>query len=196
MFEFLMNIALLGGAFNPPHIGHLQIAQQVLEFAPHIDEVWLLPNYGQNYYGQISHKTVAPAEERLAMLSFLERPHIKVSTLEIDNKLDGQTIHLLPHLPGEHAYSFIIGSDQLPSFHKWEKYQELLKQLRFIVIPRYGFANKPLYDNMTLLQHGSFMSSDVSSTKIRERVKAGLPIDLFVPKRVGEYIKENKLYSE
>ena len=190
-----MNIGILGGAFNPPHIGHLLIARQVLDFASpeqgrRIDEVWFVPSYG----GHHLRSDVVSAEHRLAMLNLCSIPRTRVSTIEIDHKLDGKTIHLLPYLPKEHVYTFIIGADWLPTFHKWERYQELLKQISFLVIPRYGFANGPLYENMTVLQHSFLMTSDISATKIRGRVKQGLPVDCFVPKGIAEYIEKNKLY--
>ena len=183
-----MNIALLGGAFNPPHLGHMLIARQVLDFGG-VDEVWFLPNFGQSF-----EKPVAPVIDRLAMTKFLQIPHTQVSTIEIDNKLNGQTINVLPQLPPENKYVFIIGSDQLPVFHLWGKWQELLEKLPFLVFPRYGFSSEPLYPNMTVLNHEHLVVSNVSSTKIRGRIKLGLSIDEFVPRGVAGYIKEHKLY--
>jgi nicotinate-nucleotide adenylyltransferase len=118
----------------------------------------------------------------------------KVSTIEIDNKLNGQTINLLPFLPPGNAYVFVIGSDQLPVFHLWGKWKELLEKMPFLVFPRYGFPTEPVYPNMTLLHSDLLVVSNISSTKIRERVSLGLPIDEFVPKGVGEYIDKHNLY--
>ncbi len=184
-----MNTVLFGGAFNPPHNGHLAIAQQVLDYFP-CDELWFLPNYGQSF-----EKSVAPPEDRLAMTRFLVLPKTKISTIETDNKLNGQTITLLTHLPRGNKYTFLIGSDQLPLFHKWGNWQELVKKLQFLVFPRYGFPVEPLYPNMTVLQNENLMLLNISSTKIRARVKEGLPIDLFVPQGVKEYIAEHNLYK-
>lgn len=184
-----MNIALLGGAFNPPHIGHLLIAQQVLDFTD-TDEVWFLPNYGQH-----PPKPVAHFNHRVAMTKMLTLSQSRLSTLEIDHKLDGQTINLLPYLPQEHDFSFIIGSDQLALFHLWGQWQKLLKILPFWVFPRYGYPNEPLYENMRVVNHELLIGSNISSTKIRERVKRGLSIDQFVPQGVEEYIKKHGLYG-
>lgn len=191
-----MNIALLGGAFNPPHLGHQLISQQVLDFVPDISEVWLLPNYGQNYYGQKPYKTVAPVAERLAMTRLLETSRIKTSTLEIDNKLDGQTVHLLPHLPKDHKFSFIIGSDQLPTFHLWDGWQKLLASMRFLIFPRHGYSVEPLYEGMQVVTSDLLVESNVSSTKIRNRISDKLPLDGFVPPTVVDYIAEHGLYLE
>ncbi|MBI2405323.1 nicotinate (nicotinamide) nucleotide adenylyltransferase [Candidatus Gottesmanbacteria bacterium] len=185
-----MHIGLLGGVFNPPHIGHLLMAQQVLDFTD-MEEVWFLPSYGQHP----PKPHVAPVEHRLAMAKMFTLPKTRVSTLEIDHKLDGNTITLLPYLPKEHTYTFVMGTDWLPSFTLWGSWQELVKLLPFLVFPRCGFPNEPLYENMTLLTHPMLMTSNISATKTRERVKLGLPIDQFVPQGVGEYIKEHGLYK-
>lgn len=184
-----MNIALLGGAFNPPHLGHLQITQQVLDFTD-TDEVWFLPNYAQS-----PPKPVAPAEDRLHMTKLLWLPRTQVSTIEIDNKLGGETIDILPFLPKEHSFSFIIGSDQLPTFHLWRDWQKLLTALPFFVFPRYGFPNEPLYEGMRVISHELLVGSNISSTKIRERVRLGLPIDQFVPPEVAKYIDSRSFYK-
>ena len=184
-----MNISLLGGAFNPPHLGHLMIAQQVLDFTD-TDEVWFLPNFDQS-----PPKPVASVEDRLAMTRLLSFPKTQVSTIEIDNKLDGETLHILPYLPKEHTFSFIIGSDQLATFHLWEGYEQLLQTLPFFVFPRYGYPNEPLYPHMHVISDECLVGSNISSTKIRERVKRGLPIDQFVPQQIAEYIREASLYK-
>jgi len=183
-----MKIGLLGGKFNPPHLGHMLIAEQVLDFAG-FDEVWFVPNYGQSF-----HEPVAPVKDRLAMTNHIQLSKTKVSTLEIDNKLDGKTIHLLPFLPKENKYTFIIGSDQLATFHQWGDYKTLIKQIPFLVFPRYGYPSEPLYENMTVLGHKSLIASNISSTKIRDRIQMGLSIDAFVPQGVEEYIQLHNLY--
>ncbi len=184
-----MKIGLLGGAFNPPHVGHLFIARQVLDFTD-CDEVWFLPNYGQ-----IPPKPVESVSHRLAMTKLLSLERTRVSTLEIDHALDGDTINLLPHLPREHEFRFIIGSDQLPTFHLWGRWEELLRKLPFLVFPRYGFPNEPLYANMTVISHELLVGTNISSTKIRKRVSCGLPIESFVPPAIAAYIKEYRLYQ-
>ncbi len=185
-----MNIALFGGVFNPPHIGHLLIAQQVLDFAG-VDEVWFMPNYGQ----QPPKEGVALVEHRLAMTKLLELPKTRVSTLEIDHRLDGNTINLLPHLPKEHTYTFIIGSDQLPAFVQWDRWEELVETMEFLVFPRLGHPVSPLVKNMNVLGHELLITTDISSTKIRSRVAAGLSIDGFVSPQVAAYIRVHGLYT-
>jgi len=185
-----MKIGLFGGVFNPPHLGHLMIAQQVLDYTE-LAEVWFLPNHGQS----LTKNGVAASADRLAMTRLLVLPNTSISTIEIDNKLPGKTIDLLPFLPKEHSYTFIMGSDWLVGFTKWDKWEELLEKLPFLVFPRNDHPTSPLYNNMTLLTHPNLITSNISSTKVRARIAAGLPIDQFVPKTVAEYIKTHELYK-
>lgn len=184
-----MKIALFGGAFNPPHIGHLMIARQMLDFTP-TNEVWFLPNFGQ----KPAKPDVASVEDRLAMVKLLKLSQTKVSTLEIENKLDGNTINLLPYLPPENSYTFVIGADWLPGFKLWGRWEELLSKLPFWIFPRCGFPNTPIYPGMTVVANEHLIVTDLSATKIRERIKLGLSVDEFVPPEVAAYIREHGLY--
>jgi len=189
-----MHIGILGAAFNPPHLGHLLMAQQALDFA-HFDEVWFTPTYHHTFAKQ----TELP-EHRLAMAKLMVagNPRFKVSALEIEHVLDGNTINLLPilrHAYPQHLFTFIIGSDNLPTFHKWGRWQELVNQLPFLVIPRAGHANTPLYENMSVLEHPLLVITNISSTGIRQRLKAGLPIGYFVTSNIQSYIQKHKLYK-
>lgn len=195
-----MRIALLGGVFDPPHLGHVWMAQQMLDFTQHlsdgagfapIDEVWFLPNYGQSP----AKGVIASMEDRLAMTRLLNLPKTRVSTIEIDNKLDGETVHVLPYLPKEHDFSFVIGSDQLSGFTKWLDWEKLLAAMPFWVFPRAGYPLEPLYNNMKVVTHNSLVISNISSTIIRQRVRRGLSIDHLVPPTVAAYIQEHGLYK-
>ena len=185
-----MNIALLGGVFNPPHIGHLMIARQVLDFTDR-DEVWFLPSFGQHP----PKPDVATVRDRLAMANMLTIPKTRVSSLEIDHELDGNTINLLPHLPPGNDYVFVMGSDWLSSFPLWGNWKELLKRLPFYIFPRSGFACEPLYENMSVIKHELLIVTDISSTKIRNRIRQNHSVDEFVPREVVRYILEHRLYK-
>jgi len=185
-----MKIALLGGSFDPPHNGHLLIARQMLEFTD-TDEVWFLPNYTQSPV-----KNTAPVADRLAMTRLLDVPGARVSTIEIDNMLDGETVRILPFLPKEHIYSFIIGSDQLSGFTKWLDWQKLLDAMPFWVFPRTGYSNEPMQNGMKLVEHKHLITTDTSSTEVRHRIQSGLPIDQLVLKSVASYIADHGLYTQ
>src|SRR3989344_1384730 len=151
------HVVLFGGAFNPPHIGHLIVIQQAFEMIPQIDELWLLPdNVGS--FG----KELAPAKHRLAMTKLLleELPahlqaKIRVETKLIDDQLTGETyenLKILKTAYPSHSFSFLMGSDNVVNFEKWSHWQDLPKVMRFYVYPRNGHLPNKLYENMTLLE--------------------------------------------
>lgn len=181
-----MHIALLGGSFSPPHNGHLVMARAVLAQAG-ANEVWLLPNFRQS-----PPKDVAPASDRLAMVRLLQEPKIIASTIEVDNKLSGETIEILPFLPATNTYAFIMGSDQLSTFSLWKDYQTLLGAFQFWVYPRAGCPLKPLYDGMRVLSGEPY---DVSSTGVREKIAIGESVDGLVPEKVAVYIATHGIFG-
>lgn len=193
-----MKIAILGGAFNPPHLGHLLVAKQVLEFTDQ-SEVWLLPCYKHSF-----HKKLVDPLHRLKMVKLLKNEQIKASDLEIKKQLSGDTFITMQLLEKKHAndkFSFIIGSDNLPTFKKWGQWKKLILNFQVLVFPRYDFdynlkkfsLGNPKY-KFKLIKHRLLAKSDISSTLIRNRLSAGLSIDYLLPEKVRDYIKKNKLY--
>lgn len=205
-----MKIAILGGSFDPPHLGHLFIAQQVKEFL-HLDQIWLMPLYQKSHQDQVFHKEMIDPHKRLEMTKLLENDFIKVSDFEIKHNQENYTLttlQKLQQLHPEHTFSWITGSDQLASFQKYYRWQELVAKQNLIIFPREHMLDhieervkdamnlKTIPQNVIVLQNKNLVLTNISSSKIRERIKAGLPINLFVPEAVGEYIRENKLYGD
>jgi nicotinate-nucleotide adenylyltransferase len=187
-----MKIGLLGGVFNPPHFGHLLMAQQVLDFSD-IEEVWLLPVFRHTF-----NKNLDSLPQRIEMTKLITTQKIKISTLEAEYKLSGNTVELVPILKKLYPnddFMFIIGTDQLPTFHKWGNYERLLEDLPFLVVPRAGYPAAPLYKGMMVLEHELLVKSNISSSIVRGRVKHGLAIDYLVPEKVREYIEKHRLYK-
>ena len=120
-----MKIAVLGGQFNPPHLGHIIMAQQVLEFTDS-EQVWLAPCYQHTF-----DKKMASVKHRATMTKMICNKNIKFCDQEIKNKLSGDTIKLMDLLVKkypQHEFSFIIGSDNLPDFKKWGHWEKLIKK--------------------------------------------------------------------
>ncbi|OGV90756.1 nicotinate (nicotinamide) nucleotide adenylyltransferase [Microgenomates group bacterium RIFCSPLOWO2_01_FULL_46_13] len=195
-----MQIVLFGGSFNPPHLGHLLVIEQAFELIGKIDELWLLPAFKHTF-----QKELAPASDRLAMAELLiaeladgVKKRTRLETIECDKRLSGETLETVNILykmyPGK-TFSFLMGSDQLPTFTKWGHYQELLKLLPFYVYPRSGSHNSITYPNMTLLQSPTQVVTNLSSTIIRERLQQHLSIAKLVPKAVANYINSIQLYD-
>ena len=204
-----MKIAVLGGSFDPPHLGHLFIASQVREQL-HMDQVWLMPLYQKTRQDIIFHKAVISEHHRLAMAKLLENDYIKVSDYEILHNQASFTLTTLQALqklnPNDEFY-WITGSDQLDGFQKYYKWQELVQTQNLIIFPREhmlwhleekvkeAMQLKTIPQNVIVLHNKNLILTNISSTKIRERVKEGLPIDLFVAEEVGEYIRKHMLYA-
>ena len=197
-----VHVAILGGAFDPPHNGHVQLAQFVLDNSGEIDEVWLMPP-ASHMYG----KEMATAEDRLEMcrLAAAKDRRIKVFDYEVKNKLGGETYFFFKRLLNEgelndkYDFSMIIGLDNANSFDKWVNYKELERMARFIVVPRKGVEKKPGV-NWYMKQPHIFMDEanlmEVSSTQIRTMIKNDDPeITKFLDPKVYDYIKQHHLYG-
>ena len=193
-----MKIAILGGAFNPPHLGHLLVAKQILEFTGQ-QQVWLMPCWQHSF-----QKKLLPVQHRLKMTGLLENGNIKYSDFEVKNKLSGDTFYTLEALTKKipnHQFSFVIGSDNLADFKKWGHWENLVQKFQILVFPRHDFdynlkkygLENPRY-KFYLIKHPLLAKSDISSTLIRKRLSAGLSIDYLLPEKVRDYIKKNKLY--
>jgi nicotinate-nucleotide adenylyltransferase len=187
-----MTIALFGGRFDPPHYGHLLVAEQVLEKMPQIDQVWLLPANTHPW-----KKMVAAASHRLNMTKFLEMGRIKVSDLDIKRGGQTYTIETIRILKKETAnrYFWLCGSDTIKEFHRWKDFQELVKLIPFLVFPRSGHQIKDLPQGFSLIRNKNLITTSLSSTMVRERIKNGLSITGLVPEEVEEYIRKHNLYK-
>lgn len=193
-----MKIAVLGGSFNPPHLGHILIIDQVLKYAG-VDEIWLTPCYRHTF-----EKKLASVTLRVSMTKMLINHKIKYCGEEIDNKLSGETIELMELLKKkypQHQFSFLIGSDNLIGLKRWGQWERLISSFQFLVFKRpyysmnlakFGLDN-PKY-KLTFVNHPKLIISDISSTQVRKRLKNNLTIIDLVPKSVEKYILNNRLY--
>ncbi|MFA9289191.1 MAG: nicotinate (nicotinamide) nucleotide adenylyltransferase [Weeksellaceae bacterium] len=199
-----MKIAILGGAFDPPHLGHAIVAQELLQHLE-IDEVWLMPVYSHPL-----NKALLPAVDRLAMTKLLETEQIKVSDFEIKKADTSYTIETLQSLEKrypEHEFSWCIGSDMLADFHKWKDWETLIAQYPFVIYPR-GFSSQdltlkveaafklsPLPARIQVLNDADITITNISSTRIKTKLKKHESIAHLIPVEVQSYIKTNHLYE-
>lgn len=186
------NITLFGSAFNPPHWGHLLMVQQSFELIPKQDEVWLLPSYGHTFkeVKEVPKKRLKLAAELIKALPGNIRNKVKVCPIEIDYQTSGETVETLMLLKQEREYltgkmgigpeevlkfNFLMGSDQLPRFKEWGGYEKLLNEMAFYIFPRPDHPMKPLHPGMTALASDYLITTNLSSTLIRQRLAKGLP---------------------
>lgn len=183
-----MKIAILGGSFDPPHNGHVKIAESVISQLK-FDQVWLMPCFAHAF-----GKKLTDVKARFAMTMLLETKTIQVSDYEIQKggiSISYETLIDLKELHPHHSFSWIIGSDQIADFPKWEGFKEIISKFGLIIVQR-DLSHPPILDGATFLQSDDI--PNVSSTEIREKIKKGEPITNLVPPKVEEYIKKNQLY--
>lgn len=181
-----VSVALLGGSFNPPHVGHL-IAAQYIKATQEIDQVWLLPSFRHPFGKQLT-----PFEHRASMCrAMCADASGWLQVCEIEQQLggDGRTVNTVKHLRGnypDHRFSLVIGSDIVKDLPHWKDFDEIERLARVIVLHRPGYPDPRAI--------GPPLAA-VSSTEVRERLERGqLPRDL-VPRAVLAYAQAHHLYG-
>ena len=194
-------VGIMGGTFNPIHIGHLVTAEEALvAFA--LREVVFVPA-GQPW--QKDRADVAPAEDRYLMtvIATASNPHFRVSRMEIDREGPTYTIETLRRLKGELGdveLYFITGADAILQILTWKDPEEVLTEARFIAATRPGYdldrlekeLPEELEDRVHILEIPALA---ISSTDVRHRVRDGRPVRYLLPEGVARYIEKNGLYS-
>lgn len=185
-------VGIFGGTFNPPHVGHLMIAEHARETAQ-LERVLFVPAFQPPH--KIGREIIAP-HHRLEMtrLAIKGNRSFEVSDVEIRQKgisYTVDTIRLLrSRLPDADLY-LILGADSLAEYESWKEPGEIRSQAQLLVYPR---GNQPVPH----ASHGvEFMKGPgigISSTEIRGRVAMGRSIRYYVPALVGSYIKRHRLY--
>ena len=194
-----MHLGLFGGSFDPPHVGHLVVAETLREaFA--LDRVVWMPA------ARPPHKpghTLAPAADRLAMvrLAVAGNAAFEVSDLELrradETGVPSYTVDTLRALhaayPGA-AWSLLIGEDSLATFGSWREPAEIARLARLVVYRRAGAGAAsagPFAHDARFADAGPL---DVSSTDLRARLRAGRSVRYLVPDAVGAYASAHGLY--
>ena len=193
-----MKTCIFGGTFDPPHIGHLLIAQTVFE-SENFERLIFVP---ANISPAKKNGDGSPAEERSKMLemSLTNNPNFEISDLEIKREGISYTIDTIKEVADKlkldkNNLFFLMGSDTLKGFHNWKNPEEIIKLCNIIVAIRPGFTPSDIpqwvLDNVRFANIPRF---EVSSTNIRRRWREGKTIRYMVPKEVWEYINEKELY--
>lgn len=198
--------AVIGGTFDPVHLGHLSIARDVLE-QTEVDEVIFMPAKLQPFK---LDEEISSFEERYTMLKIAcaERDGLSVSRLEKDLEGVSYTYRTLDELrerlKKDDELWFITGSDTFTKLDTWTEAEHLLRTNSFIACDRPGYPGEELeakrqeyfekYGTRSVVINNERL--DISSTMIRERVREGRPIDKLVTPGVEKYIQANGLYKQ
>lgn len=185
-------VGILGGTFNPPHIGHLIIANEVLH-ALKLDEVRLMPNANPPHK-EIQNRVTATQRLTMVDLSILELPKLKIEPIEIEQggtSYTFDTMELLRKREPDTDFYFIIGGDQVEDLPKWYRIDDLIQNVRLVGVPRPNKLLKTAYPIITL----DIPQIDLSSTIIRKRIATGETTQFLISNAVRDYIRKEKLYE-
>jgi nicotinate-nucleotide adenylyltransferase len=195
-------IGVLGSAFNPPHLGHLALAQEAL-WQLGLDEVILVPT------GTAPHKRIADdpgREQRLAMtrLAAADDSRFSVSTSEVEREGPSYTYETLEQLArerGDRELVFVMGADAAVGLESWREPRRVTEMARLAVARRAGISDADVAavlrsldaeGRATMLEMPQF---GVSSSSVRERAAAGRPLRYLVPESVARFIEEKGIYG-
>lgn len=199
----VLRVGVFGGAFDPPHRAHLQLAQAALaQFQ--LDRLHVIPT------GHAWHKTRAltASHHRLAMarLAFADMPQVLVDPREIEREGPTYTVDTLASLSSEYpdaALFLFIGADQAQAFKTWHRWQDILKMATLVVADRPGddagekSSSHAQWHNAVSpnVQRLDMPSLAISATEIRSHLAQAMQTPLWLPASVQHYIDQHRLYA-
>ncbi|HEY3854812.1 MAG TPA: nicotinate-nucleotide adenylyltransferase [Verrucomicrobiae bacterium] len=189
-----MKLGLFGGSFDPIHLGHLLVACAAREEAA-LDRIFFIPAAQSPFKASA---TSASAEERLRLVRLALAGDASAEVDDSEVRRGGISFSIdtvrdyQKRFPGAELF-YLIGADQTAQLHLWREANELARLAQFLVIPRPGEATAELAPPFCGKALVGFPFG-VSSTEIRRRIKARLPVEHLVPATVAEAIKNNGLY--
>lgn len=190
-----LKVGLFFGTFNPIHIGHMAIANYMVEFTE-IDQLWFVVT------PQSPHKQKNNLLDDYQRLELTHRAvgndnRFRVSNIEFNLQKPSYTIDTLAYLSDQYPnyqFSILMGTDNLKFFHKWKNYETIIANYGVIVYPRPGIEIDKIKLNpgITLVEAPIM---DISSTFIRNAIKQGKNICHYLPHKTWEYIEEMNFYK-
>ena len=190
----MQRIGLFGGSFDPVHLGHLLVAQAAREEL-NLDRIFFIPAAHSPFKPEYQPASAAD-RLRLLRLALAGQSWCELDLQEIGRGNISYTIetarHYAARFPGTKLF-YLIGADHVAQLPKWREAAELAALLDFVVIPRPGQApvSVPTPFRAHLL---AGFPLGISSSQIRDRVRAGMPVDFLVPPGVAAAIRNNRLY--
>ena len=196
-------VGLYFGSFNPVHLGHLVIANHMLQHAE-LDEVWLVVTPTSPHKQRVD---LIPEEHRLQMvkLALADHPKLRASSVEFDLPRPNYTARTMEHLRSAHpdtAFSIIMGQDNLEGFQTWKDHEALMAAHRLLIYPRLSTgSSEPSGEAAKWLEHPRVEIHEapviaISSTYIRDAITSGYDVQFLLPDAVVAYIGNNHFYEE
>lgn len=187
-------VGILGGTFNPPHLGHLIMAEQVKDQLD-LDKILFMPT-AEPPHSSVS-KTTINADVRVHMLelAIMENPDFEVERYEVDQGGKNYTYNTMKALidlyPSVDFY-FIIGGDMIADLPTWYRIDDLVHLVQFVGVNRPGYIVESEYPIIMV----DIPMTDISSSQIRKKVATGCTIKYLVPEDVRKYIALEGLYQD
>ena len=190
-----MTIGLYFGTFNPIHVGHLIIANHIVEHT-NLNKIWFVVTPQSSK----KKKTLLDNYQRLEMVHMATSPYDKlgVSNIEFGLPQPNYTINTLEHIKEKHpnyTFALIMGEDNLKSLHKWKNYELLLENYEIYVYPRVTKLSDNNLSNHSSIHFVDAPIVEISSTHIRKNIKEGKNIEPLLPHSVWKYIDEMNFYK-
>ena len=200
----MRKVGIMGGTFDPIHIGHLIIAEKAREQF-HLDEVLFMPS-GTPYMKNIDEVLPGSIRSEMTKLAIEENPLFSISTIEIEKEGSTYTYETLETLHDKNPnteYYFILGADSLFAIEHWKNPEKIFADCHILAAVRNDknaeemetqavYLKEKFNADISLIETGHI---EISSSMIRELVKDGHSIRYLVPDAVYDYIIKNKLYK-
>ena len=193
----MKKIGLYFGTFNPIHIGHLTIANHLVEYSD-IDVIWFVVTPHSPFKKK---STLLDNHHRFEMVYRATESYntLKPSNIEFKLPQPNYTINTLVHLEEkypEHAFALIMGEDNLKGFHKWKNYEQILQRYPIYVYPRIseGVIDTQFNDHPKIIKIDAPIM-ELSSTFIRKAIKDKKNVRPLLPESVWQYIDEMNFYK-
>lgn len=193
-----MKVGLYFGTFNPIHVGHIIIANHLVEYSD-LDEIWMVvtphnPHKKKNSLLENHHRY------ELVYIALEKYPKIKPTDIEFKLPQPNYTVKTLAFIDEkypQHEFSLIMGEDNLQSFHKWKNYETILENHEIYCYPRIAEGKtKTMFENHHKIHKVAAPIIQISATLIRQGIKNNKNVEPMLPKQVWKYIDEMNFYRK
>ena len=190
-----MKVGLFFGSFNPVHVGHMVIANYMLEFTD-LDQIWFIVS---PHNPLKEKKSLLDAHHRLQLVqeAIGDNNKMKASNIEFELPQPSYTINTLSYLVEQHPqkeFVLMVGSDNLKNFHKWKNYEQILEQYELYVYPRSSSETGEFITHPAIKMVPAPLM-EISSSFIRAAIKNKKDVRYMMPEGVSKYITEMNFYK-
>jgi nicotinate-nucleotide adenylyltransferase len=193
-----VRLGVLGGTFDPVHVGHLVIANEVRHTLS-LDKVLLV--VANVPWQKVGRREISPAADRLALVeaAAADVEGLEASSIEIDRGGWSYMVDTAEQLHAEHDdldLHLIVGTDVADDLETWERVDDLRRLVTLVVVGRPG-AERPTAEQLTgwRVEHLEVPALDISSTDLRARFADGRPVDFLIPAAAVHHAKERGMYG-